>query len=155
MRLRSVGLSVLAICLEAHNVASAADGRVAQCPDLRTEIDRLNAEINSRCTALSSVSDEGIAVVASIDAASTQNLEQAAPRLASPTRRGEYDSVRYAKQCWAAGSTFADPSCNCLGLHPKSKSQQTIKAVVGNWCVWEWSWSRTKRHRGPILGVGE
>ncbi len=67
-----------------------------------------------------------------------QRIPQPDPEHAEqPARRSGEDRRVYATHCWAAGSAFADPSCNCLGepAHPKLSSRRTIKIVVGGWYV--------------------
>jgi hypothetical protein len=53
----------------------------------------------------------------------------------SERRRG--DEHAFSAHCWAPGSAFADPSCNCLGesAHPNLGSRPTIKVCIGSWYV--------------------
>jgi len=72
-----------------------------------------------------------------------QTRFQAASDRATPTHHGPAARRRggghleYAVHCWAPGSAFADPACNCLGeaAHPQLGSRPTIRVVVGSWCV--------------------
>jgi hypothetical protein len=59
---------------------------------------------------------------------------------APPARRRVDDRISYAVHCWAPGSAFVDPSCNCLGeaAHAQLGSRPTIKVLVGSWCVYGW-----------------
>jgi hypothetical protein len=56
-------------------------------------------------------------------------------RSRKPARRSADPRVSYAVHCWAAGSAFADPACNCLGhpAHPKLGLRRTIRIVVASW----------------------
>ncbi len=54
----------------------------------------------------------------------------------APAARRRVDNrLSYAVHCWAPGSAFADPSCNCLGeaAHPKLGARPTIRVIVGSW----------------------
>jgi hypothetical protein len=66
-------------------------------------------------------------------AARTQQL---APQTNSSARR-RGDEHAFSAHCWAPGSAFADPSCNCLGepAHPNLGSRPTIKVCIGSWYV--------------------
>jgi hypothetical protein len=76
---------------------------------------------------------------AASDVDSTEQTVPAVPQAntqhARPERRRLDDRLSYAVPCWAPGSAFADPACNCLGeaAHPKLGSRPTIKVVVGSW----------------------
>ena len=73
----------------------------------------------------------------STDGAAGQQIPPPNAVHAHPARRSEDDSRLYTTHCWAPGSAFTDPSCNCLGelAHPKLGSRRTIKIVVGGWYV--------------------
>ncbi len=67
-------------------------------------------------------------------------------------RRRVVNRASYAVHCWALGSAFMDPSCNCLGVvpHPKLGSRRAIKVVVGSWYVYAAKSVQCEQH-GPCL----
>jgi hypothetical protein len=71
-------------------------------------------------------------------ASSLKSTEQIVPQAnEAPARRRVDDGLSYAAHCWAPGSAFSDPKCNCLGedAHPKLGSRPTVKIVIGGWYV--------------------
>jgi hypothetical protein len=135
---------------------SSTESDIFICSQLNAKLSRLHAEIASVRAELASLcslpSDRavmgGMAVEVSMplpspptrssatadDAGGRQPTTHETTERFGPVRRSG-EPLQYATQCWAPGSTFADPSCNCLGkpAHPRLGSRRTVKVIVASW----------------------
>ena len=144
-------LAAVAVCILATIGVKAATENDGACSKLQAKIDRLyleialvKAELGSHCSARNEsearIISEGVGQLTKpefVDVPIQQSTQPvlAGVKHAKPTRRRRGDAERYAVHCWAAGSAFADPSCNCLGEppHPLLGSRRTMRIVVGSW----------------------
>ena len=136
----------------AHASVLAVSNVAAQCSELSAKRDRLHAKIDRSSADAAIVEAElGALCTQWIDVGTPPPLavpsqatgvtddkaatQQANGKHAPTTRRSGEDHMTYAVQCWAPGSAFADPSCNCLGeaAHPKLGARPTITIIVGSW----------------------
>ena len=144
-------LAAVAVCILTTGGVKAATENDGACSKLQAKIDRLyleialvKAELGSHCRARNEsearIISEGVGQLTKpefVDVPIQQSTQPvlAGVKHAKPTRRRRGDAERYAVHCWAAGSAFADPSCNCLGEppHPLLGSRRTTRIVVGSW----------------------
>jgi hypothetical protein len=132
----------------------SAENDFSVCNELHAKLERLHSEITSVRAELAShcsLQSHGVAggfsmpplpsppSHSNISAAGEAGGEQTIAHddtIRRPARRsGDRSGDQYSTQCWAPGSAFVDPSCNCLGqpAHPMLGSRRTVKVVVGSW----------------------